>query len=257
MTNSREVLAALVAEWRAEARELQRKADRAYSPRILGQVDSLLGCADELEAALRTLPNAGEGVGEVDAMMEALYRISLCSQSSMSSKEECGRIARAALRTLPNAVAGVGLLDAGEALGPWMAAALDDESACPEFKQAADRWLTAHHSALTAREQGGMSDFVTSQQPLPLAIERITASSIESLIDGEPTEAGGLSAEEVAALEREFASLLECYWGLAYDEGREGREHDTENADAQQVLHELQQLFRRLAPLPAAQGGAE
>jgi hypothetical protein len=31
------------------------------------------------------------------ALREALTHISLCSQNSMSSKEECGRIARAAL----------------------------------------------------------------------------------------------------------------------------------------------------------------
>lgn len=33
----------------------------------------------------------------VDSMVDALHQISLCSQNSMSSKEECGRIARAAI----------------------------------------------------------------------------------------------------------------------------------------------------------------
>jgi hypothetical protein len=32
------------------------------------------------------------------ALREALTHISLCSQTSMSSKDECGRIARAALK---------------------------------------------------------------------------------------------------------------------------------------------------------------
>ena len=32
------------------------------------------------------------------AFKEALHQISLCSQNSMSSKEECGRIARAVLK---------------------------------------------------------------------------------------------------------------------------------------------------------------
>ena len=36
--------------------------------------------------------------GRVKALEDALTHISLCSQSSMSSKEECGRIARAALK---------------------------------------------------------------------------------------------------------------------------------------------------------------
>lgn len=34
---------------------------------------------------------------EVERLRNALHRISLCSQNSMSSKEECGRIAREAL----------------------------------------------------------------------------------------------------------------------------------------------------------------
>lgn len=36
-------------------------------------------------------------LAERDALREALYRINLASQNSMSSKDECGRIARAAL----------------------------------------------------------------------------------------------------------------------------------------------------------------
>ena len=36
-----------------------------------------------------------------DALLEALHRISLASQNSMSSKDECGRIARAALQEQP------------------------------------------------------------------------------------------------------------------------------------------------------------
>ena len=35
--------------------------------------------------------------GEVARLREALHQISLCSQNSMSSKDECGRIARKAL----------------------------------------------------------------------------------------------------------------------------------------------------------------
>ena len=35
---------------------------------------------------------------ECDALRDALHQISLCSQNSMSSKEECGRIARAVLK---------------------------------------------------------------------------------------------------------------------------------------------------------------
>lgn len=39
-----------------------------------------------------------DGLNRVAEMREALHRISLASQNSASSKEECGRIARAALR---------------------------------------------------------------------------------------------------------------------------------------------------------------
>lgn len=38
-----------------------------------------------------------------DALVTALHEISLCSQNSASSKEECGRIARAALKSTGSA----------------------------------------------------------------------------------------------------------------------------------------------------------
>jgi hypothetical protein len=39
---------------------------------------------------------------EVERLTDTLHHISLCSQNSMSSQAECGRIARAALRPKDN-----------------------------------------------------------------------------------------------------------------------------------------------------------
>ena len=49
---------------------------------------------------LKAYPNAEANARLIAAapdLLEALHHISLCSQSSASSKEECGRIARAAI----------------------------------------------------------------------------------------------------------------------------------------------------------------
>lgn len=51
-----------------------------------------------LHAAITLGKLCDEWREENERMREALSHISLCSQDSMSSKEECGRIARAALR---------------------------------------------------------------------------------------------------------------------------------------------------------------
>ena len=48
-----------------------------------------------LDAAQRRAESLRE---RVSGLEDALTHISLCSQSSMSSKEECGRVARAALK---------------------------------------------------------------------------------------------------------------------------------------------------------------
>jgi len=44
-----------------------------------------------------------EAADEIERLSTALHQIGLCSQNSMSSKEECGRIARAALVPLASA----------------------------------------------------------------------------------------------------------------------------------------------------------
>src|SRR5438552_6162777 len=65
-------LQALVEKWASEAQELQRKADRAYSPRLLGQVDSMLACADELANTLHAHASAEGGLAEaVSAVLDA------------------------------------------------------------------------------------------------------------------------------------------------------------------------------------------
>jgi hypothetical protein len=52
------------------------------------------------------LANTGNQISDsvtelVGGLLDALHRISLASQNSMSSKEECGRIAREALENMP------------------------------------------------------------------------------------------------------------------------------------------------------------
>lgn len=59
---------------------------------------------DQITELMRAIPRAEEVErlrGEVERLREALHRISLASQNSMSSKAECGRIARETLEGKP------------------------------------------------------------------------------------------------------------------------------------------------------------
>ena len=60
--------------------------------------------ADALDQLYKTPPSVSEAAAELrrlheanKELVEALHHISLCSQNSMSSKTECGTIARAAI----------------------------------------------------------------------------------------------------------------------------------------------------------------
>lgn len=46
-------------------------------------------------------------------------------------------------------------------------------------------------------------------------------------------------------------ALVDRYWELAYAEGKEGRDHDTEAGEAQAVLSEIRSSARALAAIPA------
>jgi len=72
-----------LAEARAEVERLRDKTERLQSNN-----DNLTLERDETRA-------------EVERLREALHRVSLASQNSMSSKDECGRIAREALEAKP------------------------------------------------------------------------------------------------------------------------------------------------------------
>lgn len=73
--------------------------------------ESVHSCQDEGEAFARELDAALTAHEQAVAAKNALHRISLSSQNSMSSKEECGRIAREVIPTLTAALAKP---DAGE-----------------------------------------------------------------------------------------------------------------------------------------------
>ena len=66
---------------------------------------------------------------------------------------------------------------------------------------------------------------------------------------------------ELAAQARQaFENLLDKYWGLAYAEGVQGRNHDTESGEAQKALNELMELWDRRAALESTErlaGGGE
>ena len=59
------------------------------------EIEELRDEGEALHAILR------EAQTEMDALRGALHQISLASRNSMSSREECGRIARAALAKEP------------------------------------------------------------------------------------------------------------------------------------------------------------
>lgn len=80
--------------------------DRAY---LLAEVERLTGklklVADALNETISKYHEVGDQNDRLDAenerLREALHRVSLASQNSMSSKDECGRIAREALEAKP------------------------------------------------------------------------------------------------------------------------------------------------------------
>lgn len=85
-------------------------------------------------------------------------------------------------------------------------------------------------------------------QPIRLSA-RCTVFDQDALIawrDGRMTNAGKPVKKSGAPikLEDRFDELLGKYWVLAYSEGVEKRDHDTEDGEAQKTLHELQGLFR-------------
>lgn len=45
---------------------------------------------------------------------------------------------------------------------------------------------------------------------------------------------------------RDIHDLLDRYWQLAYAEGRENRQHDTENGDAQECRSAIDASFREI-----------
>jgi hypothetical protein len=55
-----------------------------------------------------------------------------------------------------------------------------------------------------------------------------------------------ITAEREAAI-RKLEELIARYWSLAFAEGREGREQDTDAGDAQQCWHDIQQAIRAVA----------
>ena len=82
---------------------LERDALRQYLDAAQRRAESLreqLTLAETVRAGqVAGLVEGAEKLRERVAVLEdALTHISLCSQSSMSSKEECGRVARAALK---------------------------------------------------------------------------------------------------------------------------------------------------------------
>lgn len=59
---------------------------------------------DQITELMQAIPRAEEVErlrAEVEKLRAGLHRVSLASQNSMSSKDECGRIARKALESKP------------------------------------------------------------------------------------------------------------------------------------------------------------
>lgn len=59
-----------------------------------------------------------------------------------------------------------------------------------------------------------------------------------------------LTHEKAAA--QQLLELIDRYWALAYAEGKEGREHDTEDGAAQQTRSEIERIIRNAFGAPAA-----
>ena len=88
----------------AEVDRLTRERDeaRAEVERLTGKLKLV---ADALNETVSKCDEVGDQNDRLDAenerLREALHRVSLASQNSMSSKDECGRIAREALEAKP------------------------------------------------------------------------------------------------------------------------------------------------------------
>jgi len=55
----------------------------------------------------------------------------------------------------------------------------------------------------------------------------------------------------------ELEALLETYWGCAYDEGREDRNHDREDGRAGETLNAIRSLFSKVRAAALEEAAAE
>jgi len=55
-----------------------------------------------------------------------------------------------------------------------------------------------------------------------------------------------MSKESVATEVNCLRGLIDLYWDIAYQEGKEGRTHDTEDGKAQRCRHAIEVALRRI-----------
>ncbi|SDQ43476.1 hypothetical protein [Pseudoxanthomonas sp. CF125] len=78
--------------------------------------------------------------------------------------------------------------------------------------------------------------------PHPLETNHVVSQISANLIDNGPR--------------RQLQELIDRYWDLAYAEGKEGRDYDTEEGDAALCRYEIEKALRELAT-PSRAGGGE
>ena len=72
-------------------------------------------------------------------------------------------------------------------------------------------------------------------------------------MDVRPEVTTGAQPSDIARLQ----DLIDTYWNVAFAEGKEGRDYDTEDGAAQQCRHEINTILKRLAGVqPSDEGQA-
>jgi hypothetical protein len=207
----------------SEAAVLERPSDEWYRARILANLDT-----DEAMAGPNASPSPAEqGARDIDPLLFAWMN----DRGLMPDADADGT---------------VDMNDVIDALTEHETIILAAANAAP---LAAGRVGVAEADIERAAEALFRHDFNDSDQ-----WHNLKGATRDGYIESARICAKALAGPLVAGEVAELPALIDRYWELAYAEGKEGRDHDTEAGDAQKVRSRIDAILRPLVYADTAKG---